>query len=560
MGSVRFHPPPTSGSSTAVSSASFPATPAQPAAGSVVYRSAGSSTALPLLTSRKGKEREQDAWQAGAPMLSPPVRPLALPATTSPPVGLGLDETHESYVANLASLPNLRAVAEGDKRRPSIPYAFEPRPPRTRSPGAERRSKDSLRRGATPIIFPSRPVGSISQHRHNPSAPPAVSAHKPPIPPRTKRNVVAAGAYEALTSRRPRFIVVDASPTSSPRGSFDASERDLSLLPTTARRRVKGKRPAREGYLTEADIEELLDDDAEHSSVRRVLRETERERAERAAWSDSAMRGIGFGLSLRLAGREMEQGRKSLAIEQRRAEKKALRKEVARRKRAEAAAANGGESEAELDNHGGRRRNRHFPAPDYSPPMPQSFDPFAQLGRKLSLSRSRERRRRAGEAGAASDGVGLGIVDAFWRKRSASHSRQASAVGAASAEPTTPRTVRGQPIRHLRLSGSVDSLNSRMHSSAPVLPPLPSLQIDETFTSVEGNVTTHFGEALTAPVDLPLQPVGEMRRPSVTAQNAFLSLPPHLHHLLRSPADPVLNCRLDHVGSAAELRARRAPA
>ncbi|BGP39996.1 hypothetical protein JCM10449v2_003954 [Rhodotorula kratochvilovae] len=436
---------------------------------------------------------------------------------------------HRSLRIRSASLPNLRDAANNPVepfRRPSIP--LEPRGPRTRSPQAERRSRDSVRSGSTPLIFPSKPVGTVSRHRAHASESHARSPPKPPIPPRTKRNVVPVSRYETIIRTRPRLVVVDASPATSAQGS----DEEEALRAPALSARARGKQPARRGALTDADVE-LFDDAAnERSSVRRVLLENELSRAEREAWSDSAMRGVGFGLSLRLAEREQKEGRRSLAAEQRRAERRRMRQEVARRKRREAAEA---ESEPE-----GRLRPQRRAGPDYSPPMPSSFEPFAQFGRKLSLTRSRERERRSSTGGAVSDGAGLGIVNALKRTRSKRHNRIASAASTAEAPPgsegpTTPRTVRGQAIRHLQTSPSVDSLYLRTQASAPTLPPLPTLGTTQSLAAAVHEVTTQYGQALTSPGDQPFQPVGERRRPSATAQNAFLSLPPRLHHLLRSP-------------------------
>ncbi|GAA6023642.1 hypothetical protein JCM11491_006183 [Sporobolomyces phaffii] len=123
------------------------------------------------------------------------------------------------------------------------------------------------------------------------------------------------------------------------------------------------------------------------------------------------------------------------------------------------------------DGEGGSGQSRPR-RPEASPPMPHSFEPFVHFGRRLSLSRTKSRPP----------------VDV---------------------EPPTSRTVRGKPIRHLRTSPSVDSIFSRTGPPA----------------------ATEYGRALSENV-----PLGEQhRRPSLTSQNAFLSLPPHLHHLLRSP-------------------------
>ncbi|GAA6012006.1 hypothetical protein JCM10207_003458 [Rhodosporidiobolus poonsookiae] len=484
------------------------------------------------------------------------------------------------------SLPDLRAAASGDAdepplphfRRPSIPFdTFSPRPARTRSPGEERRSRDSLRRGATPIVFPSGKGSAIVR----PTGP------KPPRPPRSaerahgrksSRNLVASGACEALVFAHPRVVVVPGSPASSVGSSEgEAAEETERAVPRGGRRsehereeetfRARNLReavlPLREGPLSDSEVDALLDAaEADRSSVRRVLLENEASRAERAAWSDSATKALGYGLSVRLA--ELDRGRRdegrSAAAEKRRMEKRRVRQEVARRKAREAAESEGDEIV------GGRRRRKRSAstsrlqvpgstsAPEASPPMPTSFEPFSQFGRKLSLSRTRSRSKsrsqRPSEGGAAGttaqassggDGIGLGIVGALKRKVSISDSRRPSAsTGPGQHEgPTTPRavTVRGQPIRHLRTSNSVDSLYDRANVAAgpagltalydsPPMPPSSGV--------FEAALVEQYGEALVGP-DEPSPTKGEMRRPSVVTQNAFLSLPPHLHHLLRSP-------------------------
>lgn len=358
------------------------------------------------------------------------------------------------------------------------------------------------------------------------SEPLAGPSVKPPVPPRTRRNVVPISKYEALIGTRPRVVFVDAS---SSHVALDSDEEP----------RLARSRRARHGALTDADVDLLLDDgdEGDRSSVRRVLREGALLQAERAAWSDSAMRGVGFGLSLRLAEQQQRAARRSLAVEQRKAERRRMRRDTAQRRRREAA-----EAESEAERSDGRLGpRRRLVAPDYSPPMPSSFEPFAQIGRKLSLGRIRE--RDAAIQGVASEGHGLGFVHALKRVTSRSHVRSASATSTAEVTgapgyPSTPRTVRGQAIRHMHRSSSVDSLYARTQATAPAVPQLPHITNSATLHSLAAaveQVTTQYGEALTLPGDQPSQPAGEMRRPSVMAQNAFLSLPPHLHHLLRSP-------------------------
>ncbi|BGP16098.1 hypothetical protein JCM10213v2_004092 [Rhodosporidiobolus nylandii] len=444
-----------------------------------------------------------------------------------------------------SSLPNLRAAASSPPRRPSIPFdTFEPRGARTRSPGQERTSRESFSRGRTPIIFPSK--GS-------PATPRALATpQRPPLPPRsgsqapghareTSRNVVASGVCEAFTFAHPRVVVVSGSPMSSIEGETPElvrEDQDGVRRPSAdAGAQEKGKAVLRDGPLSDAEVDELLSDPFDQSSVRRVLRENEASRAERAAWSDSATKALGFGLSVRMADRERARrdGAKSAAQQLRKQEVKRVREDVARRKRQQA----GADSETEGDTARSRRfrsgssRVPGDAGPHPSPPMPTSFQPFTSIGRKLSFKRrSRSRDRRASETGAVSDGFGLGIYHAMRKKRSGSDVRRPSADSATAAgsavEPTTPRTatVRGQPIRHLRASNSVDSLYERANGAPGVAG--RTLVYDEP-------VAVQIGEAVSPPPDQASPAQGERRRPSVQAQNAFLSLPPHLHHLLRSP-------------------------
>ncbi|GAA5897597.1 hypothetical protein JCM6882_003528 [Rhodosporidiobolus microsporus] len=450
-----------------------------------------------------------------------------------------------------SSLPNLRsgAVTDDDEvfRRPSIPFStFQPRAPRTRSPQQERRSRDSLRRDEIPIIFPSK-RGTAPQVK------PRTSPQKPPRPPKSaqrsherksSRNVIASGPCEAFTFAHPRIVVVSGSPASSIAGE-DAPAPDGIARPLSPLRRDKGKaRAVREGPLTDGELDAILDE-ADRSSVRRVMLENEASRAERAAWSDSATKALGFGLSLRMADRERER-RDSAAAVKRKAERRRVRHDVERRKRQQA----GTESEWEEDFEGGRRGGRRRRSasvgavlsgagtPHPSPPMPTSFEPFTQFGRKLSLKRSRSRGksqdRRASDAGASATpaSVGLGIVGSIRKKASVEASRpntaSTTATAGTTAAPLTPKTatVRGKPIRHLQTSQSVDSLYDRANVA-----PGPS----QRAAALTDGVETEYGQAVSSPPDQPSPTKAETRRPSVQTQNPFLTLPPHLHHLLRSP-------------------------
>ncbi|GAA6049138.1 hypothetical protein NBRC10513_003270 [Rhodotorula toruloides] len=396
------------------------------------------------------------------------------------------------------SLPNLRDPNSNlHNRRPSVP--FEPRGPRTRSPQSERRSKDSFERGVKPIVFPSRPVGSARRRRRSPPyRHQSASTAKPPIPPRTTRNIIPTGTVSALTFAHPRVVVVDASPSSSLVGP-DVPEDVLEI-----------RRPTR--------LERGEDD----SSVRRVLREIDQSRAERAAWSDSAVRRVGVRFHRRLAERDRSAARRDLVADQMRRERRRHRDDVAARKRREAATG----SEAEDTDRTMRRPRRA--GPTHSPPIPSSFEPFTGIGRKLSLGRSRERRASVGQGSASESGLAASIVGSIRRHRSVSRSkRRPSTVDTASTAQgdgaPASRTVRGQPIRHLHQNASQDSL---LIAAAPATPP--------SKPTADTRITLQYGEAVSGPAES-AQDTTPRRKPSLVTQNAFLSLPPHLHHLLRSP-------------------------
>jgi hypothetical protein len=426
-----------------------------------------------------------------------------------------------SLHARTASLPNLRRAASCEDhplpsyRRPSIPIpfdTFQPRAPRTRSPGHDAWFTDPLRSATAPIVFPSK----------RPS--------KPPRPPRSSdrlrstpatHNVVASGVCEAIAFAHPRVVVVPGSPTSSFHDEEPTPvQRKESVRRLTAKEKGKGK------AVNLPWDEQSTGDEEDASSVLRVLRENEASRLERAGWSDSATRTLGYGLSTRLADRDRDRSRRDGAKSAAAVERRKIRHNVQRRKRREAAA---GESEYETDRGRGRSASTGEQVPSSSPPIPTSFEPFSSLGRKLSFgkARSKSRERRRSDAGATSDGgagLGLGLVSALRRKTSATISRGSHGSGAPPA-PTTP-TVRGQPIRHLQRSNSVDSLFIRANVA-----PGP-IGRDVLYSS---EVDTQYGEALTSPPDEPSPQKGESKIRSDQSQNAFLSLPPHLHHLLRSP-------------------------
>ena len=282
------------------------------------------------------------------------------------------------------------------------------------------------------------------------------------------------------------------------------------------RRYEKGGRDEEvERILTQDAMERTRDPDLEsldHSSLLRVLRENEESRKEREAWSDSATKTLGFGSKLggfeRRGSGKGTRGPANIAFGGGvREERKKARKDVEKKKRR--AADSETETEGQKPTFGRRGSLQSQNGPNgCSPPMPSSFEPFVQLGRKLSLSRTRSREKLVKGKGSVGSGSGLNGIY----------------MGQGSEGPASTRTVRGKPIRHLRGSNSVDSIYSRTHH----LHSIARVQQEQV------DPGTQYGQALSfddgnAPIN------EEHRRPSVTSQNAFLSLPPHLHHLLRSP-------------------------
>lgn len=254
------------------------------------------------------------------------------------------------------------------------------------------------------------------------------------------------------------------------------------------------------------DQQEVLRRSIDASSMRRVLRENEESRKEREGWSDSGQSSSGFaGLRIELGRRRSGKSRNELgglrpgdenrgSVYARRAERRREReaKDAARSKGALA---------------------------DASPDLPSSFDGFATpfdgfTGLVRKLSRSRER-RPSGSSTPAEEHHGLGISRSLstspikLRRRRSNAPPLPSSATFASLEG--PAFVGDKPIRHLRSSASVDSLYTR-----------PSASISAR--------QTHYGEAVTNAHSASATPA-----PTLLSQNAVLSLPPHLHHLLRAP-------------------------
>lgn len=278
----------------------------------------------------------------------------------------------------------------------------------------------------------------------------------------------------------------------------------------------------------------LDDETGEDSSVRRVLRENEESRKEREAWSDSAAHALGSSWRARSATRgrgrrkrseadEAEVETSTMSNEQRRGDLQRLRQE--RERQAHLLAATDRE-----DFEPPRTLFKPVTA-EYSPPVAHSFDPFADLGRKLSVKRSlRHRGRGRRSSGHATNSDTTGSTG-----RRGSHDTGAQDRFVDS----YPRFVGGQPIRHIRTSPSVDSLSPRLGASI-------------ASTSEMG--PTQYGEALSSVTPAPASP-----QPVKYKQNAAVSLPPHLHHLLRSPEAPVTVLPLMDMPQPDEYTPHRPP-
>ncbi|GAA5960058.1 hypothetical protein JCM3765_006150 [Sporobolomyces pararoseus] len=444
------------------------------------------------------------------------------------------------------SVPDLRSHARSQSVPTSIPFdTFSPRSPYAYEPGSRRpsiadellfggttrrtRTRESSLQGSEPIVFPSRKFSATEKGKgregeRSTSVPLASQARQasPTIPsrslqpksrstrPQAQRTASFIPAVKgSLMLPHPKVVVSDL-------GEGICDEEDSVDSVEALQRRYREGGGGGEGASTTIEPLEILDslerrktiegdqESIDHSSVLRVLRENEESRKEREAWSDSATKTLGLGLGLKLAEFERKRNTRGVgniafggaAGTKVKQERKKARKQVEKEKRRAA--------ESGTDGEGGpnspRRRRQ---AADSSPPMPHSFEPFVHITRKLSLSRSKSRDLAVKDSTAGSAGT------------TGPHKNQQNLEAA-----STPRTVRGKPIRHLRTSPSVDSIFSR---SGPPLPP----------HVYQNDLDTQYGQAVSFDDNLPLSE--EHRRPSLTTQNAFLSLPPHLHHLLRSP-------------------------
>ncbi|KWU43080.1 hypothetical protein RHOSPDRAFT_35339 [Rhodotorula sp. JG-1b] len=323
---------------------------------------------------------------------------------------------------------------------------------------------------------------------------------------------IFGGVYGAITFARPRVVLVESTLAEE---SSDSSELIISL-PTATRQPPVRFLDARAKRVQNRSVS---GDETERSSVRRVLRETEESQDERAAWSDSAVRGVAYRLNSRLAERDRKRNRHRAA---------ALRRREEAKRRAATALASESDDEADAVPHS-LLRSRDFrspiaptvsphpgrPGPEPSPPVPTSFQPFAWHARSQSQPHRASSQKRA----LLRKDV-TGSLKRLARHGSSALRPSASRRGLGSADQT--RHVLGQPTRHLCRSASTDSfvhLDTTPNSSSSTLDIRAS------------GSTERAGQAVTAPLT-----VGHSgRKPSVANQNAFISLPPHLHHLLRAP-------------------------
>jgi len=346
-----------------------------------------------------------------------------------------------------------------------------------------------------PLPIPPR----STQPRH--SLPVRTKPRKESLPP----NFVKG----SLILPHPKLVVLD-------QDESESSEEGIR------RRYAEGGRDDQvERILTEDSLEAetTRDPDQEsldHSSLLRVLRENEESRKEREGWSDSATKTLGFGSKLVGLEKNKRRGPGNMAfggggggkISE---ERKKARKEVEKKKKSRAADSEpeGEQLQRPTPVRRGSSLSQSQTRNGCSPPMPSSFEPLVQLGKKLSLSRTRSREKMVKNKTSVDTGSS-GLNGIY--------------MGQGSEGPGSTRTVRGKPIRHLRGSNSVDSIYSRTH-----LPPIARVQQEST------DPGTQYGQALSFDDETAYPINEEHRRPSLTNQNAFLSLPPHLHHLLRSP-------------------------
>ena len=446
-----------------------------------------------------------------------------------------------------------RGSSPGSTATPALLSAFSPTPPTaSRSPAIVDKnhpiSPDSTRqpvRAKSPTVFQTQskhrrrrsgdPKRSLSPRLGSPSslelrefsgAPKVVtitpkngyhlkrtSSTGTASPPPHRSSPVAPGRVAAIVSPKPRVSSGPARARSPPNPGSKG----------------KARQSARALRFQDGDneVECLANGDA--SSVRRVLRENEASRREREEWSDSS---AGGPLSAWADRRRASKGRRASGDENAKPRRSSSHKQSSSGSHRGGCTSSAGETDVEPWH--AVRSNQ----PDYSPPVPHSFAPFQGFARKLSLGRGHE---RSGNSIQALLGLGLGGLTGSksatnlreqaapprepprQRQRSASVSWVVNTHTHAHAHtPSTDsghRYIGDRAIRHLVRSPSLDSLYQR--EQAANAPRVPS----------------QYGEAL-LPSDqtaLAASPRQVDRR-----QNAFVTLPPSLHHLLRAPSPTFL--------------------
>ncbi|KAK4705487.1 hypothetical protein P7C70_g716, partial [Phenoliferia sp. Uapishka_3] len=483
-----------------------------------------------------------------APLLDPRGRELT-----------GSQRRGETLNSRVASSVPFQPAQSG--RRGSLPIlSFSaPAPPRSQSPN-EPQSTQTLHRSFI------RQEGRFSEVRHSASQPnlrnlptPTPSTHPPSqsvprtlkkhrstsvskmlsptyndLHPSAPHGAVPVSLCEAFTFPRPRLAAV--SPPTSP-------ESDRTKTPDNGRADEKGKSKEIDGSAREVDVKE-------DGSVRRVILENRASQLERTLWSEEGLKrsrsatvrrrkakararsesrarasgeesgeeGLGLGIDVETEG-SMGKG---TSIERRIAERRGERE---RKEKAKMGGWNSGEGEgarARLHSNSGSAQissSEHNIVPEInypiSPPITRSFDPFAAfVGRLRGMSASRSRDRLKPKSS-----------DLPQTQSSSDLSHLSGVLGATSAPRKRSNPVLHQPFpeqnllprQHLRSSPSVDSLYSRPN----VLTRRFTSQSDD-----EGN----FGQAITS-----LVPNSPERVRIDRDKNAFMSLPPHLHHLLMEP-------------------------
>lgn len=452
----------------------------------------------------------------------PPRGPVAAPAPHGETSSQQLDaplptepaSRQQSHRRRSLSVPDLRARGRQQRQElPPVPFRSQSRARSIRSlvPPSLRSRKD-----------PGSSSSSPCQHRTNGTP--------------KSRYRVTGGFYASLMTPRPDVFLAGAS-------SASEADSDISSEPDLIIQMPNSSSPAPSRPLRFVETRNRLrpcssDDEAERSSMQRVLREMDESQAERAAWSDSAIRGVAYSLSARLAERDARRARRRLRQSSGEVRPRTRSRTASRR-------AAGGATDSETDSAPSWRADKGLfsrrttprrtpgrgrrsvttqplvlpggPAdsvPQESPPVPTSFQPFHFPGPRSSRSTS---------ARASEDGPRTSLSQSLRRfarrpdsKVRASHSMSTLNEGA-------PRHVLGRPIRHVRQAASTSTTHS-----LPFAPP---------FTNAKGYWNDSLGECSGEAISTPQRFGSPGRKASVVSQNAFLTLPPHLHHLLRTPVD-----------------------